>query len=102
MMYIIVMALQKYYLRNVESIIVHLQIMHMNTLAKIAIATAAGVVAGGILGILFAPDKGVNTRKKITDSGKKFTDNVKEKMNELKVNIKGKTDAVKEGMEEFA
>lgn len=101
-MYIIVMALQKYYLRNVESIITHLQITHMNTLAKIAIATAAGVVAGGVLGILFAPDKGVNTRKKITDSGKKLTDTVKEKMSTLKVNIKGKADAVKEGMEEFA
>jgi gas vesicle protein len=74
----------------------------MNTLAKIAIATGAGLVAGGVLGVLFAPDKGENTRKKIADSGKKMTDTVKEKMSSLKVNIKGKADAVKEGMEEFA
>jgi gas vesicle protein len=74
----------------------------MNTLAKIAIAAGAGIVAGGVLGVLFAPDKGENTRKKIADSGKKLTDTVKEKMNSLKVNIKGKADAVKEGMEEFA
>jgi gas vesicle protein len=74
----------------------------MNTLAKIAIATGAGLVAGGVLGVLFAPDKGENTRKKIADSGKKMTDTVKEKMSNLKVNIKGKADAVKEGMEEFA
>ncbi|QNA45560.1 YtxH domain-containing protein [Lacibacter sediminis] len=74
----------------------------MNTLAKIAIAAGAGLVAGGVLGVLFAPDKGENTRKKITDSGKKLTDTVKEKMGNLKVNIRGKTEAVKEGMEEFA
>ena len=74
----------------------------MNTLAKIAIAAGAGIVAGGVLGVLFAPDKGENTRKKIADSGKKLTDTVKEKMSNLKVNIRGKSDAVKEGMEEFA
>lgn len=74
----------------------------MNTLAKIAIATGAGLVAGAVLGVLFAPDKGENTRKKIADSGKKFTDTVKEKMSNLKVNIRGKSDAVKEGLEEFA
>lgn len=74
----------------------------MNTIGKIAIAAAAGVVAGGVLGILFAPDKGVNTRKKITDSGKKLTDTVKEKMNGLKVNIRSKSDAVREEMKEMA
>lgn len=74
----------------------------MNTLAKIAIAAGAGIVAGGVLGVLFAPDKGENTRKKIADNGKKLTDTVKEKMSNLKVNIRSKADAVKEGMEEFA
>ncbi len=74
----------------------------MNTLTKIAIAAGAGLVSGAVLGVLFAPDKGENTRKKITDSGKKLTDTVKDKMSNLKVNIKGKTEAVKEGMEEFA
>jgi gas vesicle protein len=74
----------------------------MNTLTKIAIAAGAGLVSGAVLGVLFAPDKGENTRKKIADSGKKLTDTVKDKMSNLKVNIKGKTEAVKEGMEEFA
>ena len=74
----------------------------MNTLTKIAIAADAGLVSGPVLGVLFAPHKGEDTRKKITDSGKKLTDTVKDKMSNLKVNIKGKTEAVKEGMEEFA
>ncbi len=73
----------------------------MNTIGKIAIAATAGVVVGGVLGLLFAPDKGVNTRKKITDSGKKLTDTVKEKMNGLKVNIRSKADVVREEMEEM-
>ncbi|MFT3845265.1 MAG: YtxH domain-containing protein [Lacibacter sp.] len=74
----------------------------MNNLTKIAIAAAAGVVAGGVLGILFAPDKGVDTRKKIVDNGKKVADAVKEKMNSLKVNIKDKAEASKNNVEEFA
>ncbi len=74
----------------------------MNNLAKIAIAAAAGVVAGGVLGILFAPDKGVDTRKKIADSGKKMAEAVKEKVNSLKINIKDKAEASKNNVEEFA
>jgi gas vesicle protein len=74
----------------------------MNTLAKITIAAGAGLLTGAVLGIMFAPDTGVNTRKKIAENGKKLTDNVKEKMSNLKVNIRGKAEAVKDGMEEFA
>lgn len=75
---------------------------HMNTLTKITIAAGAGLFAGAVLGIMFAPDKGENTRKKIAESGKKLSDNLKEKISNLKVTIKGKADAVKDGMEELA
>lgn len=95
-------AVEKYYLRNDRKIIVHFKHFYMNTIGKIAIAAAAGVVAGGVLGLLFAPDKGANTRNKITDSGKKLTDTVKEKMNGLKVNIRRKADAVRNEVEEMA
>ncbi len=74
----------------------------MNNLAKIAIAAAVGVVAGGVLGILFAPNKGVDTRKKIAENGKKMAEAVKEKMNTLKVNIKDRQDALKNNIEEIA
>ena len=73
----------------------------MNTVAKIAIAAGAGLLAGGVLGILFAPDKGVNTRKKIAENDKKFTDAVQEKVTGLKVNIKNKADAMKEEAQQF-
>jgi len=74
----------------------------MKNNSKILVALAAGVAAGAVLGILFAPDKGSGTRKKIVDGGKKITDDVKnrfgkgmEKLNDLK-------DGLKEKVEEFA
>lgn len=37
-----------------------------------------GVAVGAVLGILFAPDKGTETRKKITKKGKDLKDNLKD------------------------
>lgn len=74
----------------------------MNTIGKIAIAAAAGIAAGAVMGVLFAPDKGENTRKKIVDSGKKLSDTVKNKVDGLKVNIRSKAEAMKEELDEFA
>lgn len=48
------------------------------------IALGAGLAIGGVLGILFAPDKGSETRKKISDQGKKLADKVKHKFNKGK------------------
>ena len=78
----------------------------MNTSGKILAAVAAGIAAGAVLGILFAPDKGSETRRKINEQGKKVADGIKikfnkgkEKFNELKEDIEQK---VKEKVEEFA
>ena len=49
----------------------------MNKTGKIVTAVAAGAAAGAILGVLFAPDKGSETRRKISDQGKKISDGVK-------------------------
>ncbi len=51
----------------------------MNDTKKILIAVAAGLAVGAIAGILLAPDKGSNTRKKIIDEGQNLADAVKEK-----------------------
>jgi gas vesicle protein len=78
----------------------------MNNSGKILAAAAAGIAAGAVLGILFAPDKGTETRKKITDQGKKIADGVKEKLNKGKEKLNGlKEDiaqTVKEKVEDFA
>lgn len=51
----------------------------MNDTGKILAAFAAGAALGVIAGILFAPGKGSETRKKISDSGRKIVNVVKEK-----------------------
>lgn len=68
----------------------------MNKSSKILAAFIAGAAAGVVLGILFAPDKGAETRKKINEEGKKMSDALKNKFNEMKE----KMNAVKEDMEQ--
>lgn len=47
------------------------------TLGALLFATAAGVA----LGVLFAPDKGETTRKRLAEKGEDFTDDLKCKFN---------------------
>ncbi len=77
----------------------------MKNTGKILTAIAAGAAVGAVLGVLFAPDKGSETRKKINDQGKKIVDNVKDKFqkgrdkfNDLKEDM---AKNVKEKIEEF-
>ncbi len=69
--------------------------------AKIIAAAAIGLAVGGILGILFAPAKGSETRKKITEKGKDLTNSVKEKFNSLLEEVKNEVDSVKEEAIEY-
>ena len=68
----------------------------MKNTSKMLIALGAGLAIGGVLGILFAPDKGANTRHKIAENGKKLSDKFtrkvklsKEKMEEKITKING-------------
>lgn len=54
----------------------------MNT-KSVLIGLATGVVAGAVLGVLFAPDKGSKTRKEISKKGKNIIDGFKEKFSDL-------------------
>ncbi len=50
----------------------------MSDNSKVVVALLAGLAAGAALGILFAPDKGTETRDKLTDSLKKLGDSIRE------------------------
>jgi gas vesicle protein len=65
---------------------------------KLLLGVLAGVAAGAVLGILFAPDKGSETRKKIVKKAEDFTDGLKEKFNGYVDDITEKFD---EAGEEF-
>lgn len=54
-----------------------------NNTSKIIGALLVGAAVGGILGILFAPDKGSETRKKIAGKTNDLKESVKEKFNTL-------------------
>ena len=52
----------------------------MKNTSKILIALGAGLLAGGVLGVLFAPDEGSLTRHKIAESPKKLADSIRGKI----------------------
>lgn len=54
---------------------------------NVVIGALAGVAVGALLGVLFAPDKGTETRKKITKKSKDTTESLKNKFNEFIDNI---------------
>ena len=56
-------------------------------------ALLVGAVIGGALGILFAPDKGVDTRRKIADRSGDLTDSLKEKLNDFIDEVKDEVGA---------
>ncbi|MES2651058.1 MAG: YtxH domain-containing protein [Bacteroidota bacterium] len=51
----------------------------MNDNSKVVIALLAGFAAGAALGLLFAPEKGSETRDKLSQSLKDLGDSIKEK-----------------------
>ena len=56
----------------------------MSNTGKIITALAAGAIAGAVIGVLFAPDKGTETRKKVSEEGKKLAQSLKEKLNQFR------------------
>ena len=64
---------------------------------KVLLGVLAGVAAGALLGILFAPDKGSETRKKIAKKSKDYAEDLAEKINDFVAVVTDKIEyAVKE------
>jgi gas vesicle protein len=63
---------------------------------KVVLGALAGLAAGAVLGILFAPDKGSSTRKKITKQGNDYVDGLGDKFNEFIDTASKKFDALKD------
>lgn len=63
---------------------------------KVVLGAVAGLAIGGILGILFAPQKGSITRQQILDKGNDYADGLKSKYNEFADTISEKFQSAKE------
>jgi gas vesicle protein len=66
-----------------------------NDIGRVLGALLLGAAVGGTLGILFAPDKGSETRKKISAKGSDLSDGMREKFNALLDELKADISMVK-------
>lgn len=69
---------------------------------KALLGFIAGAAAGVALGILFAPDKGKETRRKIAEQSNDLADNLKGKITDLVDGVKEKFSTLKSETEDVA
>jgi gas vesicle protein len=69
---------------------------------KLVLSALAGVAAGAAVGILFAPEKGKDTRKKISKTSEAYFRTYKGKINKAFDKLAGKFENLKEEVSSFA
>lgn len=69
---------------------------------KVILGVLAGVAVGAVLGVLFAPDKGWNTRKRILKKGEDLTEDLRDKFEEILDSLSVKADEVKKDISDFS
>ena len=62
---------------------------------KVILGAIAGLATGAILGILFAPEKGTDTRKKIAKKSKESMGDMKSKYEDVIASLSNKLESVK-------
>ncbi len=72
-----------------------------NDSGKLIGAIIIGVAIGGALGILFAPDKGSETRKKISTKGNDLTSAIKDKFGEFVDKFKKELETAQDEAQDF-
>lgn len=69
--------------------------------SKIVLGVLGGIAVGAIAGVLFAPAKGTETRKKIVKKGSDYSNDFKNKFEDLYGNITNKYENVMDDATEF-
>ncbi len=68
---------------------------------KVIGAFVLGAALGAVMGILFAPAKGTETRRRILAKGEDLTDDIKEKLDLFLESVKNEVQTVKDRAGEF-
>ena len=63
---------------------------------KLILAAISCTVGGALLGVLFAPDKGKNTRKKLAKKTDEYLKEIKKNSEDLSQQLKNSTDSILE------
>lgn len=66
---------------------------------KLFMGLLTGLATGAVLGVLFAPDKGSVTRRKIAEAGEDYAETVKEKFNLMVDSFNEKFEKVRDDVE---
>lgn len=69
--------------------------------SKIVLGVLGGIAVGAIAGVLFAPAKGTETRKKIVKKGSDYSNDFKNKFEDLYGNVTNKYENVMDDATEF-
>lgn len=72
-----------------------------SNIGKTVGALLVGAAIGGALGILFAPDKGSRTRKKLMAKGEDLTDTMKDKFEDFMDSVKEEIEEAKSKASEY-
>lgn len=68
---------------------------------KVVLGTLAGIAIGAVVGLLLAPDKGSETRRKLSEKGTDYADDLKDKYSGLKNKYNDLVDGVTNKLESF-
>lgn len=66
---------------------------------KLALGLLAGVAAGALMGIIFAPEKGSRTRRNLLNKGEDYLDELKDKFDDFLTVVSDKVEKNLQGTE---